>query len=256
MRTSLEQRKLIVGAVKRGIPKRVVAKVFNTSVVTVWNWCKRAFHRGRESFRDRLRNARKRKVTPEVELSILTLRTSFDWGTARIQQGLTCLPEYARAAIPAVVQGVSLSRSAINQVLKQHGLNGYKRNYKHWKFFRAKKPDELWQLDLKGPFTVQGKRYWWLVCIDDYSRYLLLTEQFDHEPTSQEVTCLLEKLSSRPERLLTDNGPQFREQWKKWCKGHSLELFFFRYINTSPRLYFYRQGLNPQTFLGARSTIW
>jgi transposase len=177
MRTSLEQRKLIAGAVKRGIPKRVVAKVFNTSVVTVWNWCKRAFHRGRESF--------------------------------RIQQALTCLPEYAKAAIPAVVQGVSLSRSAINQVLKQHGLNGYKRNYKHWKFFRAKKPDELRQLDLKGPFTVQGKRYWWLVYRANYSRYLLLTEQFDHEPTFQEVTYLLEKLSSRPERLLTDNGPQF-----------------------------------------------
>jgi transposase len=108
MRISLEQPELIVGAVKRGIPKLVVAKVFNTRVVTIWNWCKRAFHRGRESFRDRLRNARKRKVTQEVELSILTLRTSFDWGTARIQQGLTCLPEYARAAIPAVVQGVSL----------------------------------------------------------------------------------------------------------------------------------------------------
>jgi len=32
---------------------------------------------------------------------------------------------------------------------------------------------------------------------------------------------------------------------------HSLELFSFRYINNLPRLSFYRQGFNPQTFLDA-----
>ena len=60
-----------------------------------------------------------------------------------------------------------------------------------WKFFRAKKPDELWQIDLKGPYTVHGKRWWFLVCIDDYSRYLLITEQFDHYPRTEEITALL-----------------------------------------------------------------
>jgi len=40
-----------------------------------------------------------------------------------------------------------LSRTSINEVLKKHGLNGYKKNYKHWKFFRAKRQNELWQAD-------------------------------------------------------------------------------------------------------------
>ncbi len=97
----------------------------------------------------------------------------FGWGTARIQQGLYKLPDFMKESIPCV-QGVRLSRKAINDVLKKHGINGYKHNYKHWKFFRAKEPDELWQIDLKGPFSVHGKKHWFLVCIDDYSRYLVL----------------------------------------------------------------------------------
>jgi len=37
-----------------------------------------------------------------------------------------------------------------------------------------KKPNELWQLDIKGPFKIENKKYYFVICIDDYSRYLLL----------------------------------------------------------------------------------
>ena len=40
-----------------------------------------------------------------------------------------------------------------------------------------KSPDELWQIDFKGPFSVGGKKYWFLVCIDDYSRFIVSAEQ-------------------------------------------------------------------------------
>jgi hypothetical protein len=40
-----------------------------------------------------------------------------------------------------VVQGVKLSRAAINNVLKEHKLNDYKNKTKSLKFFRAKKPN-------------------------------------------------------------------------------------------------------------------
>ena len=53
--------------------------------------------------------------------------------------------------------------------------------------FRAKEPDELWQIDFKGPFSVGGKKYWFLVCIDDYSRFIVSAEQFDHEFTTAET---------------------------------------------------------------------
>jgi len=156
----------------------------------------------------------------------MALRTTFRWGTARIQQGLLALPQFMRDALPNVVQGVHLSRVAINAVLRKHGANGYSREQKAWKFFRASRPDELWQLDLKGPYTVQGVRYWFLVCIDDYSRFLLLFEQFDHVPSTREIAGLLERLGRRPAGILTDNGGQFQEQWKGWCREQAVKALF------------------------------
>jgi len=216
----------MVGAVRRGFKKTLVAKVFGVSRKTVTTWFKRAKHSGRESFRDKKRKNREVKITLEVELAIIAMRTTFDWGTARIQQGLMELPDYAKKVILHCVQGLKLSRTSINEVLKKHGLNGYKKNYKHWKFFRAKRQNELWQADLEGPYSVQGKKYWFFVCIDDYSRYLLVAEQFDHAPTSIEITKLLDKLPQKPEKILTDNGPQFREKWKRWCNENDIEPLF------------------------------
>ena len=99
----------------------------------------------------------KSKVTLEVELSILKLRTTFKWGTARIQQGLCNLPGFILESVNCI-QGVVLSRETINNVLARNNQNGYQKEFKRWKFFRASEPDELWQIDFKGPFSVQGKK--------------------------------------------------------------------------------------------------
>jgi len=212
--------------VRAGVKKKVVARIFEVSRTTLWTWCKRAKHRGRESFRDLPRRPKKGKITKKVELSIVELRLGFGWGTARIQQALINLPKFMREKLNTCVQGVRLSRTAINEVLRRHGLNGYGREEKAWKFFRAKRPDELWQLDVKGPFWLHGRKYWFPVCVDDYSRYLLFFEQFDHEPTTDKLTGRLEKLRRKPEKILTDNGGQFKEKWKEWCKDNGVEPLF------------------------------
>lgn len=134
------------------------------------------------------------------------------------------LPGFMKKVLGKISQGINLSRTAINNLLKKHKLSGYSENYKRWKFFRAKKPNELWQLDLKGPFKVQGKKYYFVICIDDYSRYLLVAEQFEHAPSEKEIELLLEPLTKRykPEKILTDNNP-FREEWNRWCKENCIE---------------------------------
>jgi transposase InsO family protein len=180
---------------------------------------------GREYFKDKPRKPKSAKVTGEVELSILKLRTTFKWGTARIQQGLYNLPAFIRDSV-GCVQGVKLSRETINNVLARNNQNGYMHEFKRWKFFRAKCPDELWQIDFKGPFSVQGKKYWFLVCIDDYSRFIVCAEQFDHELTTAETTAVLEKQKRLPKAILSDHGAQFKEQWKSWCKEHGVEAHF------------------------------
>ena len=188
MRLSPDLRGIFRNLVKKGLTVTRIAFLFDTTRQTVHRWLRRGRHVGRESFRDILREPRASKVTDEVELSILTLRNTFGWGTARIQQGLYKLPPFIREAAHCV-QGVRLSRETINNVLSKHGVNGYPCKHKRWKFFRAEKPDELWQIDFKGPFIVNGKKYWFLICIDDYSRFLVVAEQFNHEPKTKEPSC-------------------------------------------------------------------
>jgi len=221
MRFTPDVRKLMRDLVLKGRSKAAIARFLGTARSTVYRWFKRPQHAGREYYNDRSRKPKESKVTVDVEVSILALRNTFSWGTARIQQGLYALPGYMIKAVNCV-QGVRLSRKTINDVLKKHGINGFRREQKAWKFFRAKEPDELWQIDLKGPYTVQGRKYWFLVCIDDYSRYLLLADQLDHCPSTKEITARLETLARRPKGILTDNGGQFKEQWKGWCTSRGI----------------------------------
>ncbi len=170
------------------------------------------------------------KISVEVEASILYLRNTYKWGTARIHQGLIKLPSFMVEEIEATIgfkciQGFKLSRESINNILKKHGLNGYKKKWKKWKFFRAKYPNELWQIDLKE-FKLDGKKYYLLVVIDDYSRFIVLLNLFDHCPKSIELTSAMQKLNIKPKKILSDNGPQFWEQYENWCKDNGIEPLF------------------------------
>lgn len=207
------------------MPIKDIAYYFETTRQTIHRWLKRGKHKGTETFQDKPRQPKESKVTFEVELSILKLRTTLKWGTARIQQGLFNLPDFIRKSVQSV-QGVKLSRETINCVLSRNNQNGYLRDFKRWKFFRAKEPDELWQIDFRGPFSVQGKKWWFLVCIDDFSRFIVAVEQFDHELTTAETVDVLEKVGRLPKAILSDHGSQFKEQWKSWCSGRGVEAHF------------------------------
>jgi len=37
---------------------------------------------------------------------------------------------------------------------------------------------------------------------------------------------LLESLGRKPKNIPSDNGPQFREEWKRWCKVHKITPHF------------------------------
>ena len=223
MRLTIEERRLIGKAVDRGVNKSLVAKVLGVTRKTIYKWDKRRKH-----LKDRKRKKKKSKITLKVELFILALRNTFEWGTERIKKGLPSLPKFMLDTLSKlnvkVVQGLDLSRTAINNVLKKHKINGYKNKTKSWKFFRAKKKNELWQLDIKGPFKVGGKKYYFIICIDDYSRYVLLAEQLDHCPTILEICSLLKPLvkKHKPKKILTDNNP-FKEEWDNWCKDNNIE---------------------------------
>lgn len=208
--------------VKEGMPIKFVAKFFGVSRQTVW------YHKSEtqnSNFKD-LPKKSSGKITLDVELAIMEMRLKFKWGTARIRQGLINLPDFMKKELEFCVQEVYLSRTSINNILKKHNYNGYqKRKNKSWKFFRAKFVNELWQIDLKE-FKFEGKKYYVSVVIDDYSRYIISLTLFNHCPTTREITLSLQKLKTKPQKILADNGVQFQNQWKEWCKKNKIEAIF------------------------------
>ena len=221
MRLNSEQRRLIGVSIRIGIKINLLAESFSCSRQTVWYWKKQDL---RTRF-DIPKNVYG-KVTVDVEIAILNMRLNFKWGTARIQQGLINLPDFMLNELEIYIQDFNLSRQAINCILKKHELNGYyRRKTKNWKFFRAKFQNELWQVDLKE-FKFDGKKYFIFVVVDDYSRFILCLDLFDHCPTTNELTSVLQKLNVKPQKILSDHGAQFKEQWKNWCKEIGIEAIF------------------------------
>src|SRR3989344_5408415 len=223
MRLTSEQRRLLGKLSRTGISKNLLMASFSVSRTTVWFWGKQNLH----YVKNLPRNFRF-KITVETEITIIAFRNNFGYGTARIQQRLFCAPDFELEQMEVKVQGVELSRQAINETLKKWGINGYRRKYKNkvWKFFRAEYANELWQLDLKR-FKFQGKKYELLVCIDDYSRFILLLHVFDHSPNIAQITEAMKFLVEKyhPEKILTDNNP-FQDSWERWCASMNVEALF------------------------------
>ena len=223
MRLTPEKRSLIGEAIDRRVKKTLVAKVLGVTRKTVDKWNKRRKH-----LKDKKRESKQSKITFEIEHSILSLRNTFEWGSERIRKAFTSLPKFMldkfRELGVDIVQGVKLSRTAINNILRKHGINGYKKKVKSWKFFRAKAPNILWQLDIKGPFTIQGKKYYWVICIDDYSRFTVFAKQYDHCPSAPEIWKDLKSCVDKyhPKKILTDNNP-FKLEWDNLLKESGVE---------------------------------
>lgn len=217
-----EQRRLIGKWIKLKVHIKVIAELLSCSRQTIWFWKNQDL---RTRF-DIVRNY-KGKITIEAEITILFLR-SLGYGCARIKQRLESAPEIELKLTEVYVQGLIVSRQAVYKILKKHKLNGYlnKKNQKAWKFFRASCPNELWQLDMKE-FKFEGKKYYFIVCIDDYSRNILCLQLLDHSPNIPEICQAIEGLVKKyhPKKILTDNNP-FKESWKNWCNEQGIEAIF------------------------------
>ncbi len=222
-----EIRSLIIKAYRKGHRIKDIADMFDVHRWTVWKWIKRTRHPGRKNLKDKSRkpHRRHRKITPLIEEAILILRDSFQWGTQRIMVALLSPPPYIRHLLETYLEilwkPIKLSRQGINNILKKHKINGspYQKTKKDWKFFRATCPNEMWQIDIKGPFLLDGERVKALVILDDYSRFLLSVKLFKSITTdivTQELNTCIETYAV-PNSILSDNGSQFREQFTDWC---------------------------------------
>lgn len=146
-----------------------------------------------------------RRTASELERQVVEVRLRYpDWGARKLQVVL------AR-------EGVTLPRNTIHRILLRHDLvHEPPRGTAALQRFERERPNELWQMDFKGPKgwpQAMGP----LSVLDDHSRYLIALA--DNGSTHGEaVQKQLEEAFQRcgvPEGMLMDHGTP-------WWSTHTL----------------------------------
>lgn len=181
-----------------------VCIAFGVSRETWYKWKRRYDAYGIDGLKDQSRkphNIKNVKVTEELEKLVLELRLNNRFGPMRIRFRLK--RKY----------GVSLGTKTIYNILKIHKLNilsvKLKRKYKR---FEMKSPNELVQMDTKGPFYLKASRakHYFIHAIDDCSRKVV--SKWCNRRTTEEALSILKewvKLHGKPMKVMHDGGKEF-----------------------------------------------
>ena len=181
-----------------------VCIAFGISRETWYKWKRRYDAYGVDGLKNQSRkphNIKNVKVTEELEKLVLELRLNNRFGPMRIRFRLK--RKYR----------VSLGTKTIYNLLKRHKLNvlavKLKRKYKR---FEMKHPNELVQMDTKGPFYLKASRtkHYLIHVIDDCSRKVV--SKWCNRRTSEAAMSVLKewvKLHGKPNKVMHDGGTEF-----------------------------------------------
>ncbi len=181
-----------------------VCIAFGVSRATWYKWKRRYDTYGIDGLKNQSRkphNIKNLKVTEELEKLVLELRLNNRFGPMRIRFRLK--RKY----------GVSLGTKTIYNLLKRHKLNvlavKLKRKYKR---FEMKHPNELVQMNTKGPFYLKASRtkHYFIHVIDDCSRKVV--SKWCNRRTSEAALSVLKewvKLHGKPNKVMHDGGKEF-----------------------------------------------
>ncbi len=194
-----EQRVSFVVTARRGEkPFSALCEEFGISRPTGYLWLRRYDRDGLQGIAERSRRPwlSPQQTPPEVEARVIALRqNSPDWGARKLRVLLQR-------------QGIELPRSTIHRVLLRHGMiHPADSHGPAPRRFERSAPNELWQMDFKGPLQ-KGDKLGPLSVLDDHSRYLLLLQKLV-KPSGELVREHLEGAFGAcgvPEGMLMDHG--------------------------------------------------
>jgi transposase InsO family protein len=185
----------------------IICSRYGVSRKTYYKWKNRYKEKGLEGLSDlskRPHNIKYRKITSELEETILDLRLNKRFGCSRIKFRLR------------KVGGTSLSTRTIYKILNRHCLNILKCQYtkRRYKRFAMKHPNDMLQMDILGPFYLSNssqRNYYIISCLDDSSRKV--ASKWSERKRSVEVLDVLEEnrivVNGKPKKIMHDNGKQF-----------------------------------------------
>ncbi len=182
-----------------------ICKRYGVSRKTYYKWNNRYKQNGIGGLLDVSKRPHKinyRKITSEVEETILDLRLGKRFGCNRIKFRLRKVVE------------ISLSTRTIYKILKRHGLNILKCQYRRrrYKRFAMKHPNDMVQMDILGPFYISNssQRNYIISLLDDCSRKV--ASKWSERKRSVDVLNVIEDwiiINGKPRKIMHDNGKQF-----------------------------------------------
>ncbi|MDR3740845.1 MAG: IS481 family transposase, partial [Terracidiphilus sp.] len=194
-----EQRvQFVVAASRLEKPFGSLCEEFEISRPTGYLWLERYRLDGIKGVAERSRRPRfsPAQTLPALENQVVWARQRYpDWGARKLQELLRR-------------RGVELARSTIHRILLRRGLvRPQDRHPAALERFERRRPNELWQMDFKGPMTARQKMGP-LSVLDDHSRYVIALDKLENQRT-EAVREHLESAFQRcglPESMLMDHG--------------------------------------------------
>jgi transposase InsO family protein len=190
-----------------------LCREFGISRQTGYTWLKRYEAGGSSEVVDRSRRPlhSPARTAPEIEQAVVELRQRWpDWGAGKLH---ALLQRNHRGTGPVAVR-------TVHRILERHDLiRDRDRNRPALKRFERGQPNELWQMDFKGP---QGRKPTCpvgpLSILDDHSRYVLALEQLG-STQMHGVQATLETTFQQcgvPEAMLMDHGTPWWNAASPW----------------------------------------
>jgi transposase InsO family protein len=202
--TSMSLRREFVGRARQeGANISQLCRGYGISRKTGYKWLGRYAAEGVEGLDERSRRPQRspRQTPPEIEALVVAARQAHPaWGGRKLKSWLT---GQGYAGLPAP--------STITAILERQGLIDPAEACQHQPYqrFEMSRPNELWQMDFKGPLRLgNGQVCHPLTVLDDYSRFLVGLRACADEKgvTVQHELTRLFRLYGLPERMLMDNG--------------------------------------------------
>ena len=198
---------------------RVLCAEFGISRPMGYEWVRRYSASGLAGIAEQSRRPRvsPRQTEAELERQVVLARQRYpDWGARKLQVVL------GREAI-------TLTRSTVHRILLRHDLIGdADRHRPARKRFERSAPNQLWQMDFKGPKN-WPQSIGPLSVIDDHSRYLIAlaaTGRLDGGLVRAQLEQAFERCGV-PEAMLMDHGTPWWN-WQSFSGRTQLSLWMMR----------------------------
>ena len=194
---------------QEGANVRELCRRAGISPTTGYKWLGRARAGGAAGLADRPRRPRASpgRTPPAVEAAVLAQRDAHPaWGPRKLRRRLLDL---GHAAVPAP--------STVAAILRRGGRVDPAAAAQHrpWQRFERAAPNELWQVDFKGPVPLAGGACRPLSVLDDHSRFAvgLVACADERGATARAALEAVFRRYGLPDRLLFDNGAAWRGDW-------------------------------------------